>query len=236
MASQDVVRAIMNGSVDDALSAADRIATYARPTVGEWAGLRLAREVRTLRARVADLDAEQAVAWHRVAELESAVRCTCNYAGMEGERHKDLCEIEGGPHVECQKRIAELESEVRNLTYDRDGAQARVAELEKRHERDAEDLAMYERWAKNSPVKEVDCGCGRRLSVRIADADLNTSTGTDWAARWPDQETNHETGIDRHVSELDLTGETYARRVHAQYPRETELVARTNGPWRAVQP
>jgi hypothetical protein len=122
-----------------------------------------------------------------------------------------------------------LAVEVRDL-------QARVAELEKRHERDAEDLTMYESWAKNSPVKEVDCGCGRRLSVRIADADLNTSTGTDWAARWPDQETDHETGIDRHVSELDLTGETYARRVHAQYPRETELVARTNGPWRAVQP
>jgi hypothetical protein len=228
-------RMIRNDPLDEALAMADRIRGYARPTVGEHAALRLAVEVRDLQARVADLDAEQAVGWHRVAELESAVRCTCNYAGMEGERHKDFCEIEGGPHVECQKRIAELESEVRNLTYDRDGAQERVAELEKRHERDAEDLTMYERWAKNSPAKEVDCSCGRVLSVRIADADLNTSTGTDWAARWPAQQTDHETGIDRDVTSWDLTGETYARRVHAQYPRETELVARTNGPWRVVQ-
>lgn len=121
-----------------------------------------------------------------------------------------------------------LAAEVRDL-------QARVTELENRHERDAEDLAMYERWAANSPVKEVECGCGRRLSVRIADADLNTSTGTDWAARWPGNETDHDAGIDRHTSHNDLTGETYARRVHAQYPRETELVARTNGPWRVVQ-
>lgn len=46
---------------------------------------------------------------YRVELAKSAPRCTCDYAGIEGERHKDFCEIEGGPHVECRYRIAELE-------------------------------------------------------------------------------------------------------------------------------
>jgi hypothetical protein len=170
---------------------------------------RLLQENERLRARVADLDAEQSVAWHRVAELETAVRCTCDYAGMEGEQHRDFCEIEGGPHVECRDRIRELE---------------------KQRERDVEDLAMYERWAKDSPVKEVDCSCGVRHAVRIADANLNTSTGTEWGVRWPDGEVEHDGR--EHDGRVGCGGEAYARRVHALYPRETELVQRTLGPWR----
>lgn len=81
--------------VDDALAATDRIGSYKQPTVGEWAAIRLAEEVRTLRARVAELE---------------RVPCTCDYAGMEGERHKDFCEIEGGPHVECRYEIGMLEA------------------------------------------------------------------------------------------------------------------------------
>lgn len=48
---------------------------------------------------------------YRVEIAKSAPRCTCDYAGIEGERHKDFCEIEGGPHVECRYRIAELEAQ-----------------------------------------------------------------------------------------------------------------------------
>lgn len=112
-------------STDNALAVADRIGSYKQPTVGEWAAVRLAEEVRTLRANnaamVRHLDAledpdvaddEVAHLRARAAVLEGAVRCTCDYAGMAGEPHKDFCEIEGGPHAECKTRVDVLEQEL----------------------------------------------------------------------------------------------------------------------------
>lgn len=56
-------------------------------------------------------DRDGAQAEVRRLAAANAPRCTCDYAGIEGERHKPWCEIEGGPHAECRDRIAELETE-----------------------------------------------------------------------------------------------------------------------------
>lgn len=71
------------------------------------ASLVLVAEVRALRARVAELERAQAPS------------CTCDYSGIADERHKDWCEIEGGPHADCRTRIEVLESRVAELEAER---------------------------------------------------------------------------------------------------------------------
>lgn len=74
---------------------------------------------------------------YRVELAKSAPRCTCDYAGIEGERHKDFCEIEGGPHVECRYRIADLESQL--------GQQSQIMREQGTELRGAEQEA-YDSW------------------------------------------------------------------------------------------
>lgn len=112
--------------VDDALAATDRIGSYKQPTVGEWAAIRLAEEVRTLRARVAELsadppcaerdhetgapmpcaaEAENATLRARIAELDA------DNAAMV--RHLDALEdpeIADNEVAHLRARVAELES------------------------------------------------------------------------------------------------------------------------------
>lgn len=95
--------------VDDALAAVDRIGSYKQPTVGEWAAIRLAEEVRALRARVATLEADNAAMVRHLDALEDPAVADNEVAHLRA-------------------RVAELESEVRNVTYDRDGAQDEVTE------------------------------------------------------------------------------------------------------------
>lgn len=42
--------------------------------------------------------------------------CTCDYAGLEGEWHKDWCEIVGGPHAECKSRNEALEQSLERFS------------------------------------------------------------------------------------------------------------------------
>lgn len=56
--------------VDDALAATDRIGSYKQPTVGEWAAVRLADEVRTLRTQVSRLESDNAAMVRHLDALE----------------------------------------------------------------------------------------------------------------------------------------------------------------------
>lgn len=56
--------------------------------------------------------------------------------------------------------------------YDKGALLARIAELELEVERLREDMAMYERWADHSPVRVIECACGSRIQVRIADHEI----------------------------------------------------------------
>lgn len=70
MRREDVVKYIESGDVDYALAAAHRIESYEAPTTGEWAAVRLAAEVRTLRSRVAELEPIEQRAHEMAAQID----------------------------------------------------------------------------------------------------------------------------------------------------------------------
>lgn len=68
--------------------------------------------------------------------------------------------------------------------------------------------------------------------VLLAELEAGEVT-TEWAVRWTDAPEDEQ--ID-HLHPTDDGGQSYARRVHAQYPHKTEVVSREvrRGPWNPV--